>query len=268
MSDKTALATAFLANAPAGEYEQCSAALTDITNDPAIVSAAREESLLAWDRAQCTCVTLGDHMVIVCDEALLPDGRYLDPHTQEAFTYDYKSKMVAATGDKIETSPLRTAIHARLAAYAPLAYTAKSGYGAYDKDDSVVVVMTSKSISLKNYRTGSATGKYVIAKDGTYTGRIETQQHFFENGNALCQFGADAKGKVRVSSEDPEKFADFLVDSIAEFEERYFEAFCEGLEKIGEEGLNKLRRKLPVTATKINWEMELTTGGGMQKSKK
>ena len=267
MTDKKAIATAFLANAPAGEYEQCSAALSDITKDQGLISAAREESLLAWDKAQCTCIKSGDHSVLVCDEAILPDGRYLDPHTSEAFTYDYKSKMIAPTNQKVETSALRQAINTRLAAYAPIAYTAKSGYGAYDKDDSIVVVMTSKSISLKNYRTGSATGKYTISKDGTYTGHLETQQHFFENGNALCQYGADARGKVRVSSDDPIKFADAVVDAIAEFEERYFEAFCEGLEKIGEEGLNKLRRKLPVTATKINWEMELSGGGGMQVKK-
>lgn len=265
MSDeKVEIAAKFLQNAPVGEYEQCAAAIATITNDTELLQGAREKSAREWEHKQCTGVKSGENIVIICDEALLPDGSYVDPYTWKAFHYDFKSKMISPSdAEPPTTTKLRDAIQARLTLYAPIAYTSKSAYGAYLKDDQIVVVMRSSSVSLKNYRTGCAIGKYVIASDGTYTGRLETTEHFFENGNSMCFFGASTKGRMRAA--DPIKFADEFVDSVASFEEQYFESLSQGLEKIGEEGLSKLRRKLPVTATKVNWELELSTGGGMKK---
>lgn len=265
MSDgKVEIAAKFLKDAPVGEYEQCAAALQTITNDAGLLQSAREESGKEWEHRQCTGVKNGENIVIICEEALLSDGCYVDPYTWKAFNYDFKSKMISPSDSQPPpTTKLRDAIQARLTLYAPIAYTSKSAYGAYLKDDQIVVVMRSSSVSLKNYRTGCAIGKYVIASDGTYKGRLETTEHFFENGNSMCHYAAETKGRMRAA--DPIKFADEFVDSVAMFEEQYFEALSQGLEKIGEEGLSKLRRKLPVTATKVNWELELSTGGGMAK---
>lgn len=121
------------------------------------------------------------------------------------------------------------------------------------------VVMGSESISLNNFRTGKTLAKYTISQEGKLTGKIESMQHFFEKGNAVCQHDGSCDKQVSFGNVKE------TVKAIKLFEETWLQEYKEALERIGSDILFRLRRKFPVSKTKINWLQEITVGGGMKR---
>jgi len=83
-------------------------------------------------------------------------------------------------------------------------------------------------------------------------------QHFFERGNAVSQHNGRCDRVTKWGD------ADEVVKTIQFFEQEWLHTYQEALEKIGEDILFRLRRKIPVSKTKINWAHEITVGGGMK----
>ena len=144
--------------------------------------------------------------------------------------------------------------------YVSKSYKENAAGGVYDTPDgNVVIVLSSESVSLNNFRTGKTLAKYTVSSDGSLKGHITSLQHFFEKGNALSEHGGDCDETVSFGD------AKGTVKAINKFESKWLDTYKETLDKIGESILFKLRRKTTVQRTKINWLQELTVGGGMRK---
>lgn len=263
---KAEIMSKFLENAPPGEYEQCWAALGQVGEDLQVLKVARSNTLEKWTHKQCTAVEIGDHFAIICDEAKLEDGSYLDPYTNSTFTYGFDSKVAKPTGVTLtESSELRKAFQNRIVEYIGEAYKDQKAGGAYNMPDgSIAIICRAASISLRNFRTGMVIARYIYHPDGNLEGRIEALVHYFERGNALCQYGINYNAQIKQGL--PEEIASSALNRIADFEEAFYEEYTTGLDKIGEEAMNLFRRKLPVTRTKINWETELTLGNATNRT--
>ena len=250
----------FLENAPPGEYEQCSAALQAIVPDPEAIEEARSETLKTWTEKECRAVEIDGHRMIICEEALQDDGSYLDPISLQTYKYDFESRELTPTETTVEGTEFRNSLQKELTKYAEGAYKENAVAGVYDKEDgSIAIVMGSESISLNNFRTGKTLAKYTITQDGKITGKIESMQHFFEKGNAVCQHDGSIDKSVAFGN------AKDTVKAIKLFEEKWLQEYKETLERIGTDIIFRLRRKFPVSKTKINWMQEVTVGGGMKR---
>ena len=248
----------FLQNAPPGEYEQCSNALKSILPDPDVLVQARNETLQTWTQEQCRSVEINGHRAIICEEALQSDGTYLDPITMQTYQYNFESRVPTPTGNTVTGSEFRNSLQEEINSYVNKAYKENAAGGAFDTaDGNVVIVLSSESVSLNNYRTGKTLAKYTVSPNGSLKGHINSMQHFFEQGNALCEHGGDCDKTVTFGD------AKGTVKAIKLFEEKWLDSYKETLDKIGESILFKLRRKMPVQKTKINWLQEITVGGGM-----
>ncbi|KAH0791189.1 F-actin capping protein alpha subunit [Histomonas meleagridis] len=261
---QTQIISEILSEAPPGEYKQCEAALKGLLPKQNSLKEATEATELQWNLSQYTYVPFNTHSAMLCAEARLPDGSFIDPVTLQTFTYNLDKKAATNTGKTVQGSPLRNLIQEKISVYGLNSYGHYFACGAFDtKDQKVQVILRSSSISLENYRTGNVIAKYLVDPSKLEVkGRIQTLQHFFENGNAVCQYGVNLDKKL--SGKSPEEISNSFMEAIIEFENNFYDEYIIGLSKIGDEGLNRLRRKLPVTATKINWEIELTTGASMQ----
>lgn len=263
---KVKIMCTFLENAPPGEFEQCWAALGQVSEDPQLLRTARYKSLEKWNHKLCTAIEIEGHSTVVCDESKVSDGCYIDSYTNTTFAYDFDTKVVMPTGVVLtQSSELREAFQKRIVEYINEAYKDQKAGGAFDRPDgSVAIVCRGASVSLRNFRTGIVIGKYIYHPDGKIEGRIEAMVHFFERGNALCQYGANYSAQIKQGN--PEEVASASMNRIADFEEAFYEEYTTGLDKIGEEAMNLFRRKLPVTRTKINWETELTLGNATNRA--
>lgn len=259
MSKKVKYASNFLAHAPPGEYEICINDLKQIASE-STVNQARDETKVAWHENNFYYVIVQDHAAVICSDAKQPDGSYLDPHSGYLFNFDFDSKKVTTTTNKGPTqNPICAELLPALDAYAASSYKDKSFSGCYTlSDGSTAIVLRSSSTSLSNCRTGAVYARYLLQPNGTLTGTIKSIEHFFENGNALSEFGSDLQTSVKMGN--PKDVAKAVLRAIDDFEQNWLDAANTAFEKVGNEALFKLRRKFPVTHTKIDWERELTPG--------
>ena len=257
MSRQVKCASNFLFNAPPGEYEQCSAALNALVEDKTVVESARNETNDAWHENNYYLVSLGDHNAITCSEARYRKGVYEDPQTRQLFEINWETKLATFLEETTRHNGLVDAIQNGLNGYCQVAYKENSACGCYlNNDDDILIVLRSASVSLKNYRTGAVYASYKLKQDGSLTGRIQSKQHFFESGNALCEYGSNLKTKINMG--DDNSTAEEVILAIASFEKEWMSSASATFEKVNSEALFKLRRKIPVTHTLIQWEREFT----------
>jgi hypothetical protein len=181
------LATSFLVNAPASEFELVCSDLEAVTGNSKLVGSARDAAYLQWAHAQAHLVPLDGNNAIVCDEAKISEGSYLNPYTQTVFKWDSSGKKFKAVNDRAPNStPQRTQLQQLLTEYARTAYKSTIGVGVYDTKSALLIVLRSSSISLKNFRTGNVIARYKLESNGKLNGGITVTQHYFETGNVMC----------------------------------------------------------------------------------
>lgn len=259
MGENLDIVKAFLANAPPGEYEQCTAALRSIIPDEELISKARADTLHEWAESECIAVEVEDHKVIICKEARQSDGVYFDPVTAQLITYDFESRVATPTGDSNGQGEFAKALQEELSAYVVKAYKENAAAGVYESGGSITIVLRGSSISLKNFRTGKTVAKYTLSSSGSLKGKITSVQHFFEKGNAVCQHDGECNESCTYGD------VKSVLKAIKNFEEKWLNDYKATLEKIGTDVLFQLRRKFPYSKTKINWQQEITVGGGMKR---
>jgi capping protein alpha len=252
------LATAFLANAPAGEFEIVASDLEGLTGNAKLVKAARDAAYLQWAHSQALLVSLDGNNVIVADESKVSEGAYINPYTEKLFRLDGSTKKFKATNDNApKSSPQRAQLQQLLVDYARAAYKSTVGVGVYDAKSTLLILLRSSSISLKNFRTGNLIARYKLESNGKLTGTISVTQHYFETGNVMCH--QSSKLETTVPAGDLPQ----VVAKITEFENQWLRNYIEAFTWLFNEGTPKLRRKLPVSGTKINWEAEFRGLAGM-----
>lgn len=252
------IATGFLTAAPAGEFDIVVSDLEGLTGNKALVRSAVDAAFIAWYHATCGLVPVGEHNVIICEEAKVADGTYVNPYTQTLLKFDLASKKFTQTTDKAPgSSPQRAQLQQLLTGYVKTAYKSNFAVGVYDLKGVLHVVIRSSSISLKNYRTGNIIARYKLESNGKLSGTISVTQHYFETGNVMCHQAARMEGTIRAGD-----LGDAL-GKIQEFENQWLASYLEAFDWLSNEGMAKLRRKIPISGTKINWEAEFRGLAGM-----
>jgi hypothetical protein len=252
------LAAGFLANAPQGEFELVAADLESVTGNAKLVTAARDSAFLPWAHAQAHLVALDGNNVIVADESKVSEGAYINPYTQTLFRFDASTKKFKSTTDRAPPStPQRAQLQQLLTEYARTAYNSTIGVGVYDAKSALLILLRSSSVSLKNFRTGNVIARYKLESNGKLTGSISVTQHYFETGNVMCHQSTPLNATV------PAGDLPQVVAKIREFENQWLRSYLEAFDWLFNEGMAKLRRKIPVSGTKLNWEAEFRGLAGM-----
>jgi capping protein alpha len=293
------IASRVLKEAPPGEFDECVNALKGFVPDKEIITAVEKDTYRIWARSRVIYVTVGadEHKALICEEACLGGDRYIDPTTSKSFTYDFANKKtVTATApvpqppsisenpeeetpevpdepqeldqaplseEEIPSTPLREATQAAITKFT--SNNINDGVcGVYDKDGGLAIAITGSSISKPNFRTGSVIFHFVY-QDGKLEGTIGFFAHFFENGNAVSN--QDAKFSAAVAGGDDQATAQNISKQLSKFYNEWVDKIVAGFDALSEEGLNKLRRRLPITKTQINWQQELIGGAAVQARK-
>jgi len=272
-----------LKEAPPGEYEDCVHAIRGFITDESVLEEGINLTKEDWLVGNCTTITIDEHNAILCEEARKGENKFVDPVTNKVFAYDFiKQEIVKnapppaekANGEEeekaeeekkeveeeiVESSELRTEVQAAGTDFASKRVH-NGTCGAYDSEEGVKVVIRASSISKSNFRTGMIL-MHFTCKDNTVKGSIELKGHFYEKGNCLGTHKAEFEDSY-AGDDEKAKAAD-IFKKIGGFLNKWTEAIAESFELLNTEGLNKLRRRLPINVQKINWAQELRGLGAM-----
>ncbi|KAF2760221.1 subunits of heterodimeric actin filament capping protein Capz [Pseudovirgaria hyperparasitica] len=126
-----------------------------------------------------------------------------------------------------------------------------SSYGVYpiENDSAVAIALVANKYSPNNFWNGRWRSVYQFnPSTSTLTGKVHVDVHYYEDGNVRLL--TSKPFSLSVSSSN----ASEIIRQIAGAEKHYQEDLNRAFVQLSEGAFKGLRRQLPVTRQKINWE--------------
>ncbi|KAJ5505170.1 WASH complex F-actin capping protein alpha subunit [Penicillium fimorum] len=257
MPSTVELASSFIEGAPPGELADVVADVQALTSDGEDIIPSLLPAFKRYNETQLATVKLpgSSQEVIVSAFNELEDNRYFDPESQTSFEVDHTTQTASAAqsypleseqADLIKSLLKSFGVHAR-------EHYPNCSYGVYpiENDSAVAIVLVSNRYSPNNFWNGRFRAIYqlpVSASSSTLTGNIHVDVHYYEDGNVALNTTKPVN--ISISSVSAES----IVSRIAAAERDYQEALNRAFVQTSEGVFKGLRRQLPITRQKVEWE--------------
>ena len=278
-AQKLAIAANFVLNTPPG---QTANVMDDVRLlvGPSVLTADKEASLLARvNKERFTAVEVEGRKVLLTVHGEMPNGTFLDPKNSCSLDVDHKALTATKSAEPLAAAVqtaldgargLREAVDREMSSYVSgfLPSAVVTTYGSEGNGIKVICCVSSQLADLNNYWAGAwrSSGRWrPRAAAWTLTGKVVVHVHYFEDGNVQlddkavfqkgCPAGADVVG------------AEFT--KLVKASEQNFMAKLEDIYATMSDGvLQGLRRRLPVTRTKFDWDKLAVArlAGGLQRA--
>jgi len=265
------IANNFLLNAPPGEFMEV---VTDVRallpqesmlNDtaPTTFKKYNEDQMVQADAQD------GSHRFLITQYAELGTNEYIDHSAGVVATFDHIKQVVTATrpigdGDVDRTlEPMRSALEKAISKYVNDHYPFGT-FGVYAKEGKFYICITSTRFNPSNFWNGRWRSVWSVpTKPGSVQieGRIRLQVHYYEDGNVQLQTDTVKAAKVSTSG-DADASAAAIVKALTTVEHNFHQALDASYNVMGETTFKALRRALPITGQKINWNLIHSYGVG------
>ena len=262
--EKVKIAENFIQNAPPGEFNE-------VFNDVRVLLAAdnllktkANNAFASYDTSQFTpCKIDGsDNPVLITDHGKLEAGRFFDPSSKQQFHYDHLRKEASdvepyTAGEQSESwrSALEEAMREYVAAHYPDGNV--TVYGKKEGGETVLVVcIEDHQFQPNNFWNGRWRSEWKVSfsdpsEAGSLKGSLKLQVHYYEDGNVQLVSNKDIEEEISVN--DPNSLASHIQKSVKAAETAYQQGINENYEKMSSTAFKSLRRQLPITRTKIDW---------------
>ncbi|EXJ69366.1 uncharacterized protein A1O5_07402 [Cladophialophora psammophila CBS 110553] len=262
MSSTVDITSSFIECAPPGE-------LQDVIKDIKALASDDDPTLIAklkpafekYNEEQMVATKLpgASDYVLISSYNRLSSGQYYDTQSSTSFSFDHTTSKASApqsyTHDT-KHSDLVSSILKHLSAHFAEHYPPTSSPSAYTvcaapDDSQVAVLISSLKASPKNFLSGRwRTALLYNPSANTLSGSIRVNVHYYEDGNVALSTKKDFSN-VAV---DGGSGGDSVVRKIAAIEKQYQEEVNRTIVGMNETSFKALRRQLPVTRQKVEWE--------------
>lgn len=118
-----------------------------------------------------------------------------------------------------------------------------------DSDSSLAILLVANRYSPSNFWNGRLRTLYTyVPSSSTLGGKLKCDVHYYEDGNVRLTTSKD------VSAMNVSGSAADIMRTIAKVEKAYQEELNTGFDRLSEGEFKSLRRQLPVTRQKVEWE--------------
>eukprot|EP01041_Mallomonas_annulata_P013122 gene13122-27728_t len=263
---KLQIAQYFLLSSPPGEFNEVLSDVRKLLPESTLSESLAAGIARAYNIKNGKIVTTPTgYKVPLCSASEIDPTHYVDPNTSKVFGVDHLS---LATGIDARTgnseSPLeneRSAIQTVMNAYIGQKYqTTDAAAGAYLSDNGIVIMVCGEKPNLRNFWSGKFHSSWHVvptAGMATISGEIKVHAHYFEDGNVQLQ----STKTIPITSVTYTS-ASHLADLISEHINASETALQNGLEEMyanmNEETFKAMRRIMPITKTKMEWNLSST----------
>jgi len=261
------IANSFLLSSPPGEFLEVAIDVRALLPDDSILNATALDTFREYNTEQMTQVKSpnNNHEVLICKFGEVGDGEYIDHRGRQVVVFDHIKQQVTGTraiqaGDVVtDVESLRAAVEAEAISYGAEYYPVGTAAAYAAKEDGKTVITIAISASRfqgQNFNNGRWRSVWQCAVEGRtikLSGSCKIHIHYYEDGNV--QLNTDFQKTIQVNAgATPAATATELFKTIGKAEADFQAALDRSYETMNENTFKALRRILPITRTKIDWE--------------
>lgn len=265
------IANNFLLNSPPGEFMEVVTDVRALLPNESLINESAPRTFREYNTDQMVQVeSPKGHKVLITKYGEVSDGEYLDPKGGVVLFYDHIKQEVtgsrAISGGDVDNSmeSLRSAFEKEafnyVAEYYPHGTTT-----VYGREGKIIVCVSSARFNPHNFWNGRWRSVWTF-HSGELTGHFKIVVHYYEDGNV--QLNTDTTQTVNVSGGgSPDAIAGAAFKAIAKSEQSYQESLDSSYRSMGDTTFKALRRALPITRSRIDWNKirNYKIGGAMGK---
>jgi len=254
------IATNFLLSAPPGEFMEVVTDVRALLPNESLINDAAPRTFREYNTEQLLFVPSpgGAHKVLISKYGEVNDGEYLDPKGNQVVLFDHIKQEVtgkrAINPGEMDQSQeaLRSAFEKEAFEYCGQHYP-HGTTSVYAKDGKIIVCLSSARFNPHNFWNGRWRSVWTYTPStGECVGHFRIVVHYYEDGNV--QLNTDTTQKVPVPSGAPDAVASAALKAIAKCEQTFQSQLDVNYNLMGDTTYKALRRTLPITRTKIDWQ--------------
>jgi capping protein alpha len=251
------IANNFLLNSPPGEFMEVVTDVRALLPNESMLNESAPRTFKEYNTEQMIQVNSpgNSHKVLITKYGEVSDNEYLDPKGNQIIIFDHIKQEVTgkkAIRDELDHSlePLRQAFEKHAFEYVNQHYPSGTTT-VYAKDGQIIICISSARFSPQNFWNGRWRSVWTF-QNGDLVGHFKIVVHYYEDGNV--QLNTDTTQKVSITeSGNPENVASAALKAISKTEANFQQALDTSYSTMGETTFKALRRNLPITRTKIDW---------------
>lgn len=263
-SQRVSAAASFIVQSPPGEINDIISDLRTIVDDDEALQDGIQSSLEEYNKEQFVCVAVPgkEHQVIVSNAGLIPEsGRFLDPRSKTSFVFDHLALTASdpeAVEPDAESEPFRSALEESTLKY--LADYFQDGVGSVftstSQANAYIIQIVANKYNPQNFWSGRWRSEYIVDLDkGEISGKVLVNVHYYEQGNVQLQ--TTYTPTLTLPPSLTPSSAPKILAIIAEKEGEHERALSDAYADLGEKSFKSLRRALPLTRQKLDWDKVL-----------
>mmetsp|Transcript_5677 Transcript_5677/g.16116 ORF Transcript_5677/g.16116 Transcript_5677/m.16116 type:complete len:299 (+) Transcript_5677:216-1112(+) len=268
-AEKREIASNFVLNSPPGQTQKVVEDVTKLVGADCLDAASLEEMVMRVNRDKFLAVEVpgAGYRVLLTPEGQLGGGlTFLDPQGRQALLISHAEQrctgvkaLDAATSAACEGAErVRASVHAAMSRYAadklPDATVTTYGFVRGGKQQ-VTCCVGRCNMNLSNYWSGLWRSSWTLevsegAASGQLSGSVACNVHYFEDGNVQLDDGTKFTQSIEVRGDVGAAF----VSAVCELEAGFLGSMEDIYTTLSESVLNALRRRLPITRVKFDWD--------------
>ncbi|KAK4939535.1 F-actin-capping protein subunit alpha [Elasticomyces elasticus] len=260
MGSAVDITSSFIEGAPPSELADVVKDIKALTSDDdPTLTAKLKPAFQHYNEKQLTTVKLpgaSEHVLISSYNKLPSSDRYYDTSSSTSFEFDHSTSKASApqsyTHDTKHSnliSAIQKSLSAHFAEHYPPTSTSAYSVCATPDDAQIAVLMSSTKSSPKNFISGQWRSEFLYdPSSSSLSGNIKVNVHYYEDGNVALTTSK------KIDAVDAGGDAASIVRKIAAVEKQYQEEVNRTIVGMNETSFKALRRQLPVTRQKVEWE--------------